>query len=340
MSNKMGRKNKRNLAISNVIFAAAVIILIIAAAVGFGLYLTKPPTTVTKTITSISTITTPPTTVTSTVTTTQTQTVTKTVPVIVNSSGAFLNGNVITFMYTAQFSCPPVNSSFYPNSTVESEVMGCEVGLPLNSSAMPANAAPVYVVVPAFAGLSIFGPTALGATPQGFPVFHYNGYNYTILTQCGAADTPTACPDHMSLIYSPAFTTVEQYLGIKNGVFGLPEGVLPTPAHEHIVTFSTNTSIPWYIVVVLDFNPNIYPNPITGQCSDIVQSNSSDPTGLCLNSYANLEAALSTHDTAVMAANSNNPIWIALGKPSVDAIAVPSNMILYFSDPDIYPYPI
>lgn len=338
----MERKNKRNLAISNAVFAAAVIILIIAAAVGFGLYLTKSPSTVTTTLTSTSVITTPPTTVTSTVTSTvtTTQTSTTTVPVTVNSSGAFLNGKVITFMYTAQFSCPPVSSSFYPNSTVESEVMGCEVGLPLNSSAMPANAAPVYVVVPAFAGLSIFGPTALGATPQGFPVFNYNGYNYTILTQCGAADTPTACPDHMSLIYSPAFTTVEKYLGINNGVFGLPEGVLPTPAHEHIVTFATNTSIPWYIVVVLDFNPNIYPNPITGQCSDVVPSNSSDPTGLCLNSYANLTAALSTHDTAVMAANSNNPIWIALGKPSVDAIAVPSNMILYFSDPDIYPYPI
>ncbi|MBW9141660.1 MAG: hypothetical protein K1T65_08285, partial [Candidatus Aramenus sp.] len=86
--------------------------------------------------------------------------------------------------------------------------------------------------------------------------------------------------------------------------------------------------------------PNIYPNPVTGQCTTYVPSNVSDPTGLCLNTYANLQAALHTYDSAVVTANQGNPIWEALGKPGVDAIEVPSNMILYFSDPDVYPYPI
>ena len=320
-------------AVSNVIFAAVTIILVIVAAIGFGLYATKPP-------------------VTKYVNVTQPVYVNKTVPVYVNktvylnrtvplpSSGAFLNGQVISFHYTAQFSCSPALTQFFPNETQANQVaMGCEVGAAPNSSQLPPGAAPVYVVVPAFAGLSIFGVQKLGANPQGFPVFTYNNQSYTILTQCGAADTESACADHMTYIYSPAFTVVEKYLGINNGVFGLPEGVLPTPAHEHVVTFSTNSSIPWYIVVVLDFNPNIFPNPLTGQCQAIVPSNQSDPTGLCLNSYQNIQKAMGTYDSAVMTANQGNPIWEALGKPGVDVISVPSNMILYFSDPNVYPYP-
>ncbi|EHP70371.1 hypothetical protein MetMK1DRAFT_00008730 [Metallosphaera yellowstonensis MK1] len=322
-------------AVSNVIFAAVTVILVIIAAIGFGLYATAPVKVKYVNVTT-------PVPVNQTKVVYQNVTVTKKVyvPVKYNTSGAFLNGQVITFNYTAQFSCSPPLTQFFPNETQANQVaMGCEVGA-ANSSAFPANAAPVYVVVPAFAGLSIFGVQQLGANPLGFPVFHYNGQNYTVLTQCGAAGTPTGCPDHMTYIYSPAFTVVEQYLGIKNGVFGLPEGVLPTPAHSHVVTFATNTSIPWYIVVVLDFNPNIFPNPITGQCQAIVPSNESNPTSLCLNSYNNVEQALHTYDSAVSTANQNNPIWEALGKPGVDAISVPSNMILYFSDPAVYPYPI
>jgi len=132
--------------------------------------------------------------------------------------------------------------------------------------------------------------------------------------------------------------------------------VLPTPAHEHLVTFTTNTSIPWYIVVVLVFDPNIYPNPITGQCQQIVPSNLTDPTGNCLNNITALENAMMTYSSSVPAANANNPIWEALLKGSpyqslqvvVPGITSPSqlfnttnsNMILYFSDPDVYPYPV
>jgi len=353
------KKVKR--AVSNIVFAAVVIVLVIIAAIGFGLYATKPtapPLTTTSPVTSTltSTTTLPPTTVTQTststvtVTTTTTQVVTK--PVTVNASGAFLNGQVITFIYTSQFMCTPNATVFFPNAVNQSKVaMGCEVGAG-NISAFPKSAEPVYVLVPAFAGLSIFGVKQFGATPLGFPTFKYDNQTYVILTQCGAALTPTACPDHMSLIYSPAFTAVEQYLGIKNGVFGLPEGVLPTPAHSHLVTFATNQSIPWYIVVVLVFDPNIFPNAITGQCQAIVPSNLTNPTQNCLNSISALEAAMTTYDSAVQAANANNPIWEALGKPGLEVV-VPgisspaelfnttnSNMLLFFSDPAVYPYPI
>ncbi|BBD73038.1 hypothetical protein HS1genome_1427 [Sulfodiicoccus acidiphilus] len=327
---------KSRRAISNTVFAAVTIILVMVAALGFGLYLTMPRTvTVTKPVIMNQTVT-------KTIYLNRTIYVNRTItiPEAKAISGAFLNSQVITFNYTAQFMCTPNLIQFFPNQTQANQVaMGCEVGA-VNSSAFPANAAPVYVVVPAFAGISIFGVQQLGANPLGFPVFHYNGQNYTVVTQCGAAGTPTACPDHMTYIYSPAFTAVEQSLGIKNGVFGLPEGVLPTPAHEHVVTFSTNTSIPWYVVVVLDFNPNIFPNPVTGQCQAIVPSNQSSPTGLCLNSYSNVQKALHTYDSAVMTANQANPIWSTLLKSSLDAVEVPSNMVLYFSDPSTYPYPL
>ncbi|WP_062420465.1 hypothetical protein [Sulfolobus acidocaldarius] len=363
-------KGKIEKAVSNTVFAAVVVILIIIAAVGFVLYATKstgPATTVTTTVPAG--------------TTTVTSTLTK--PVTVNSSGAFYNGQVITFQYTAQFMCTPPATTFFPNETNQSKVaMGCEVGAG-NISAFPKNAAPVFVLVPAFAGLSIFGVTQLGATSQGFPTFTYNNVTYIITTQCGAAGTMTACPDHMTYIYSPAFTAVEQALGYKNGVFGLPEGVLPTPAHDHLVTFTTNQSIPWYIVVVLVFDPNIFPNPITGQCQAIVPSNTTNPTANCLNNIQALENAMMTYDSAVGMANAKNPIWTtclnniqalenammtydsAVGmanaknpiwttlvntdlqvvvpgitSPSQLMSATNSNMVLYFSDPAIYPYPI
>lgn len=314
------------------------------------------PTTVVSTVTTpgMTTTSTQTVTATQTVTSTQTQTVTSTLtkPVTVNSSGAFYNGQVITFQYTAQFMCTPPATTFFPNETNQSKAaMGCEVGAG-NISAFPKNAAPVFVLVPAFAGLSIFGPTQLNATPQGFPTFTYNNVTYVITTQCGAAGTMTACPDHMTYIYSPAFTAVEQALGIKNGVFNLPEGVLPTPAHDHLVTFTTNQSIPWYIVVVLVFDPNIFPNPITGQCQAIVPSNTTNPTANCLNNIQALENAMMTYDSAVGKANAKNPIWTTLVNTDLQVVvpgitspsqlmsATNSNMVLYFSDPAIYPYPI
>ncbi|PSO05146.1 hypothetical protein B9Q12_01090 [Candidatus Marsarchaeota G2 archaeon ECH_B_SAG-G06] len=334
--------------VSNTVFVAVAAVLVITTAIGFGLYATKSastttvPTTVLSTVTQFSTVT-------QYSTVTQFSTVTKTITP--PSSGSFYNGQVITFYYTSQFMCTPALTTFFPNETQANNLtMGCEVGA-AQMSAFPSDAEPVYVLVPAFAGLSIFGVTQLGATPQGFPVFEYNGQNITILTDCGASGTPAGCPDHPLYLYSPAFTAVEEHLGIKNGVFGLPEGVLPTPAHSHLVTFATNQSIPWYLVIVLVFDPNIFPNPVTGQCTQIVPSNLSNPTANCLNSYSALEAAFATHDSAVSTANTNNPIWQTLGGPTLQVVvpgitsvsqlssASNSNMLLYFSDPAVYPYP-
>jgi hypothetical protein len=348
----------RRRGVSTTVFAATIAVLLVIAAVGYALYLTKTSPTatsisyVTTTLpgsTSVVTVTVPgPGT---TVTAPGSET-TVTVPIQELTSGAFYNGRVITFNYTAKFFCTPPLSQFFSNQTQANQLTsGCEVGA-ANMSAFPSNAAPLYVLVPAFAGLSIFGVHSLGATSLGFPTFVYNGTNTTIVTQCGAALTQTECPDHMSLIYSPAFTAVEQHLGIKNGVFGLPEGVLPTPAHEHLVTFTDNQSIPWYLVIVLVFNPNIFPNPITGQCSVMVPSNQSNPVANCLNNYSALESALTTHDSAVTNANTGNPIWQTLGDPTLQVLvpgissvsqlssASNSNMLLYFSDPPVYPYPV
>jgi hypothetical protein len=349
-------RNKKGVTTS--VFVASIVVLLVIAVVGYALYATKS----TSTVTSVSYITTtlPGSTSVVTVTipgsaTTVTgpgSTTTITVPIQELTSGAFYNDKVITFNYTSKFFCTPPLTQFFSNETQANQLAsGCEVGA-ANMSAFPSDSAPLYVLVPAFAGLSIFGVHSLGATSLGFPTFVYNGTNTTIVTQCGAALTQTECPDHMSLIYSPAFTAVEQHLGIKNGVFGLPEGVLPTPAHEHLVTFTDNQSIPWYLVIVLVFNPNIFPNPITGQCSTMVPSNLSNPTGNCLNNYAALESALTTHDSAVAAANAGNPIWETLGNPTLQVVvpgisttsqlssASNSNMLLYFSDPPIYPYPV
>jgi hypothetical protein len=144
---------------------------------------------------------------------------------------------------------------------------------------------------------------------------------------------------------------VERYLNITTGFAGLPQGVLSTPAHSHIVDLDTNVSIPWFVVVVLVFDPNISPDPLTGRCRAIVPSNLSNPTGNRLNSVDVLKRAMTTAFFSVQLTGSNNPIWLALGKPGtqvvIPGIASPemvrnanSYMVLFFGSPDIYPYPV
>jgi hypothetical protein len=313
-------------AISTAVFAAVTVVLIIVAAVGFGLY----ATTSGKTTTSTST---------TTVTTTLMQEL---------ESGGFLNSQTIKFGYTQAQVCTPSVVSFGFNSTEATAASGttqCEVGAG-NGSAVT-GAAPVYVLVPAYAGLSVFGVVKLGASSQGYPVFN----NQVIVTQCGAGGTNASCPDHPTYLYSPDFTAVEQHIGVTNGVFGLPEGVLPTPAHDHVISFLDTASIPWYMVAVLVFDPNVMPNAITGQCTQIVNSNLTDPTQNCLNSVSAISAALTTHTTATAAANAtqNNPIYDTFGGVSTQVLipgvtmvasntAANSNLFLYFNDIAENPY--
>lgn len=266
-------------------------------------------------------------------------------------SGGFLNGQVVTFVYTQNYTCKPGVTSFGFNSTEASSaqaVTNCEVGGFKGDTTLPT----LYVMVPAFAGLSIFGVPKLGASAQGFPTFN----NQTILTDCGAGGTQAACGDHPTYFYSPAFTTVEQYIGINNGVFGLPEGVLPTPAHSHLINQSDTGA--WNNVAVLVFDPNIFPNPVTGQCSQVVPSNQANPTANCLNTYSALQRALTTKDSASDTANcinyynghGANPIYEALGQPATQVVVpgdmtVPSlanpntNLVLFFSVYNYNPYP-
>jgi hypothetical protein len=262
-------------------------------------------------------------------------------------SGGFVAGNLTTFDYTKNYVCTPAGTAFINDAQAQnaSKITTCLVGAG-NSTAI-SGAYPVFVLVPAFAGLSVFGVTQLGASSQGYPTFDHQ----VIPTQCGGGGSASACPDHPTYLYSPDFTLVEQHLGIKDGVFGLPEGVLPTPAHDHIAGFDTSTSIPWYVVAVLVFDPNIFPNAITGQCSQVVNSNLTDPTGNCLTSFTALENAMNTKTTATANANAtqDDPIYDTFGGVSTQ-VSIPgvtivsenspanSNLFLFFSVNPQNPY--
>jgi hypothetical protein len=264
-------------------------------------------------------------------------------------SAGFYKGQIVEFTYSQQFQCLPALSKFATNqteATAAAAKTACEVGGG-DSTALP-NAAPVFILVPAYAGLSIFGVTALGATSQGYPTFNSNA----IFTQCGAGGTTSACSDHPTLIYSPLFTAVEQHIGIKTGYGGLPEGVLPTPAHDHIVNVVGGNSIPWDVIAVLVFDPNIMPDGQTGQCHQWVNSNLTSATGNCLTSFSALSNALTTKTTATANANatSNDPIYDTLGGvhtqvaiPGVTVVsdnsATNSNLFLWFAASSTNPFP-
>ncbi|HYC26824.1 MAG TPA: hypothetical protein VEB67_02235 [Nitrososphaerales archaeon] len=264
------------------------------------------------------------------------------------TSAGFYKNQLVTFKYTQDFTCTPALAKFASNQTeanLAAAKTSCEVGGG-NSTAV-AGAAPVFILVPAYAGLSIFGVPALGATSQGYPTFN----KQLIFTQCGAGGTISACDNHPTLIYSPYFTAVEQHIGIKTGYGGLPEGVLPTPAHDHIVDYSGGASIPWDVITVLVFDPNIMPDGATGQCHQWVASDLSNPTANCLTSFSALASAMTTQTSATANANStqNNPIYTTLGgvKTQVVIPGVPivsdtsptnSNLFLYFSVSSSNPY--
>jgi hypothetical protein len=337
----MMKKTENRIAISTTVFAAVTIVLIIVAAAGYGLYATKSSTSMTETTTATTT---------EVMTSTATMTGSSSSSSVLQTlkSGGLLNANTVSFGYTQEYQCTPSLTTFGFNATeaaAAAKATGCDVGAG-NSTAV-SNALPVFVLVPAYAGLSIFGVASLGASAQGYPVFD----NQTIATQCGAGGTGAACPDHPTYIYSPDFTLVEQHIGIHNGVFGLPEGVLPTPSHDHVVGYNGTQSIPWYMVTVLVFDPNIMPNAITGQCTQVVQSNLPNPTGNCLNSLSAIQAAMGTKSSATANANAtqSNPIYGTFGGvptqvlvPGVTAIAetsaANSNLFLYFNVVSENPY--
>jgi hypothetical protein len=264
------------------------------------------------------------------------------------TSAGFFNSQLVSFGYTAVFKCTPALESFASNQTEAtraSQVTSCEVGGG-NSSAV-SGAAPVFILVPAYAGLSIFGVRALGATSQGYPTFN----NQLVFTQCGAGGTTSACSDHPTYLYSPFFTAVEKSIGIKSGYGGLPEGVLPTPSHDHVLDYEGGPSIPWDVITVLVFDPNVMPDGSSGQCHQWVPSNLTAPTHNCLTSFTALASALSTKTTADANANhtQSDPIFTALGGPDTQVL-IPgvtmvtdnspanTNIFLYFAVQASDPY--
>ena len=330
----MNSRNSRR-GVSTAIFAAVTVVLLVTTAAGFYLYSTTSSAQA-STTTNVITSTVLATTTTTSVSTSQ-----------ILQSGGFVNGNLTTFGYSQNYVCTPAGTTFLNTTEAQAaaKVTTCIVGAGNNTAV--SGAFPVFVLVPAFAGLSNFGVAQLGASTQGYPVFD----GQTIVTQCGAGGSPSACPDHPTYLYSPDFTLVEKHLGINNGVFGLPEGVLPTPSHDHLAGYTGQTSIPWYAVAVLVFDPNIFPNAVTGQCTAVVNSNLTDPTGNCLTSFSALESAMNTKTTATANANmtQSDPIYSTFGGvatqvliPGVTVVSESSgantNLFIYFNVSPQNPY--
>jgi hypothetical protein len=227
--------------------------------------------------------------------------------------GGFTLGQVVTFTYngTNTFLCTPGMSTMFPRNATAAAAKGttpCEIG---NASQNAVSQVPEWVLVPAYAGLSVFGVPALGSSSSGFPTM--NGT--TILADCGAGGSRAACLDHPTYLYSPFFTAVEQAIGQPGGYGGLPLGVLPTPAHDHVInTSATYPNVEWGTIAVLVLDPNILPDRQTGLCAQAVGSNLSNPIGNCLTSLAALNRAAGTCSSSVVAFNSAvaNPIWKTL----------------------------
>ena len=156
-------------------------------------------------------------------------------------SGGLWNSALTTFGYSENYTSAPALSSFDFNSTESAnaaKLTGCDVGAGNNSAV--SGVARLFVLVLPTWGCQFFGVTALGANAQGYPIFN----NSAIFTQCGAGGCHQAARTTPRTMYSPVFTEVEKHLNITSGVFSLPEGVLPTPAHDHVVGF-TSGNIPW-----------------------------------------------------------------------------------------------
>ncbi|HEV2316145.1 MAG TPA: hypothetical protein VGV89_01030 [Thermoplasmata archaeon] len=247
--------------------------------------------------------------------------------------GGFTLGQVVTFTYngTNTYLCTPGMSTMFPGNSTATAAAGttmCEVG---NAQQNAIFQVPEWVLVPAFAGLSVFGVSALGASSDGFPTM--NGT--TVLTDCGAGGTKAACVDHPTYLYSPLFVAVEQSIGKPGGYGGLPPGVLPTPAHDHVINTSTDyPNVQWGTIAVLVLDPNILPDRASGACTATVHSNLSNPIGNCLTSLAALDRAATTCSSSVVAYNTAtaNPIWKTLNglaKGTVcDQVVVPGDLTI------------
>jgi hypothetical protein len=231
---------------------------------------------------------------------------------------ALQNGNVVNLVYFDNFTCIPAPAAVYMNSSESinaASITACEFG-----SAAGVNTTggiPRWDLIPAFAGLSIYGYPAYGSTLLGYP--SYNGN--TVLTECTASGKSNLCIRRPAYIYSPIISTIERSSNISNGINGLPEGVLPNAARDILASPKKNSAVSRsYDVRVWVLDPNIFPNPSTGKCVQVAPSSLANSTAHCLTSITALEAAISTNDTAVPTINANNVFWKVANMPETQAV--------------------
>ena len=229
-------------------------------------------------------------------------------------NAANYTSNVVTMSFTGsgvcEFNGTAVETQEPDN---ESESSYCEIGVGEDAS----QGYPLWILIPAFSGTSIFGINTLGASAQGLPVYNGN----VMGVECGPGGTVASCPDHPEYSYSPMWVGIEQSSGIYNGIFGLPEGVLPVPGHTHANEDSyLGSTGKWYIIPVFVLDPNVMPNATTGSCSRLTASNLTNATSNCLDSFGEIFRAMTTSSSAVANANSGNPIWRMFGNTTLQAV--------------------
>ncbi|MCI4366140.1 MAG: hypothetical protein L3K08_00125 [Thermoplasmata archaeon] len=236
------------------------------------------------------------------------------------TSGGFSLGQAVTLEYSGGSECTPSLGQLYPAELALNATTHCEMGDAVQGAIR--NEVPQWLLVPAFAGLSAFNDLAAGATSQGFPSFS----GAPVLTDCAAGPSPLRCPQTPTVLYSPNFVDLETIANLTGGLNGLPMGLLPTPAHDVLVntTGDRTDPVPWGTIIVLVFDPNIFPQRTNGACAATVASNLTIPTGHCLTTVTALDQALVTSSSSVTAINggsANNSVWKAFGSP-VDQVYV------------------
>lgn len=219
-----------------------------------------------------------------------------------NQSAAFLDGNIVSITYTKNYVCTPSLFTIYGNISYIENITECGVVHPTSVI----GTLPIWAITPSFAGYSIYGYTEYGSTPSGYAVYLDN----SVQTDCGAGNTSSACPLTPPYRFDPLNFKVEYSLGIYNGTHGLPQGLLPMPAHSYVLLNDYGGQpIPVYTVFVRVFDPNIFPNATTGQCKQVAPSNLSNATGNCLTSFDALRRAAQTKNSYIPEINSANPLW-------------------------------
>ncbi len=227
---------------------------------------------------------------------------------------ALQNGVVVMTVNTTPSVCTSSVGSLYngySQAVNASSATNCEVGVGISNTV---GMYPLYMIVPSFAGLTIYGQNSWSSS-NGFPV--YNGQ--TVVTDCAASRSQSPCnATSAKAYYSPGIATLETSIGITNGTFGYPQGVLQNAARDYVFpsVVGSNSITSMYVVRIGVYDPNIFPNATTGLCHQWVASNQTSPLANCLNNTAAISRALNTADSAVAAANAKNPIYLAKGGSS------------------------